>query len=143
MAARAVALVAVSMLSCLALSGCSEDGLFLGREAPYPAVDADELDLETDSVTGLRLISTDELPATALATLALVEAGGPFPHPEDGSPYTDPDGRLPDQASGYYRSYSVAKPGENGPSPWHLVVGQEDEVFWTVDDYATLRRVQD
>lgn len=75
-------LLSVLVLAATALVGCGQDGL-LGKPPPYPALDAEAFD-STDDATGLRLVAADDLPVTAVATLALVDAGGPFPNPEDG-----------------------------------------------------------
>src|SRR5512145_208953 len=50
---------------------------------------------------------TDEapswLPPEAFDTLALIEAGGPFPYDRDGTVFQNREGRLPSQPRGHYR----------------------------------------
>ncbi len=133
-------LLSIVVLVAAALVGCGQDG-FLGTPPPYPALDAEAFD-STDDATGLRLVAVDDLPVTAVATLALVDAGGPFPNPDDGEPYDDASGSLPSRPPGYYLQYRVAEPGGSDESPWHLVVGEQGEVFWTDDAFDTFRRVQ-
>lgn len=131
--------MSVLVIAAAALAGCGQDA-FLGNPAPYPALDAEAFDT-TDDASGLRLVSADDLPVTAVATLALVDAGGPFPNVGDGAPYPDRTGALPSRPPGYYRQYQVAQPGGSDESPWHLVVGGGGEVFWTDDGFASFRRV--
>ena len=135
---RALWLLAVAAAT---VTGCGQDRLF-GAPPPYPALDAQAFDT-TDDASGLRTIAVDDLPATAVATLALVDAGGPFPRADDGSPFSDPSGALPSRAPGSYRQYSVVQPGGTADSPWHLVVGDGGEVYWTEDGFETFRRVVD
>jgi guanyl-specific ribonuclease Sa len=40
------------------------------------------------------------VPAEALATLAAIERGGPFPYDRDGTVFQNREGRLPAQARG-------------------------------------------
>lgn len=131
-------LVAAAVLT-MALVGCG-DGTFLGREAPYPALDPDAIASSTDAQTGLAWVSTNDLPDTARATLTLVTAG------EDarvaGVAFPNEAGLLPARPVGYYRVYDVPKPESTPPTPWHLVLGQGGEVFWTANDFRTIRRVQ-
>jgi ribonuclease T1 len=130
-------LVVVALLASVLFVGCG-DG-FLGRQAPYPALPPERAAASVDSASGLPWIAVEDLPVTAQATLSLVEAGGPFPNPDDGRLFTDPDGLLPEPAEAY-RVYRVAKPGQQ-TSPWYLVVGGSEEVYWTTDELESFRRV--
>lgn len=121
------------------LLGCG-DGL-LATPPPYPALDSAKFPSQDES-TGLRSMPVDDLPVTALATLSLVESGGPFPDPDDGTAYTDFDGVLPSQPPGYYRQFSVVEPGSDGATSWYLVIGEQDETFWTTDGFASFRIVE-
>jgi ribonuclease T1 len=140
-----MAIVLAGLLMCGALVGCGEE--FLGRDAPYPALDPAEVQPDVDPQTGLAWLSLDELPATAQATLTLVEAGGVPPDSDGGSEFPDafPDaaGLLPERPSGFYRTYPVPMPEADGPTPWHLVVADDGAVFWTANDFGTLRRVRE
>lgn len=131
-------LVAMMLLVSVLCVGCGE-GL-LGREAPYPALDPDRATAVIDSASGLRWVAVGDLPVTAAATLSLVDAQGPFPNPDDGRLFADPDGLLPEPTDPY-RVYRVPKPGEEA-SPWYLVVGGPEEVYWTTDEMETFRRVR-
>lgn len=128
-------LVATSSL----VSGCGE-GLFQTTPPPYPALDPAEF-ADADG-TGARPMPAEDLPATALAVLSLVEAGGPFPDPRDGRAFIDANDALPTQAAGYYRQYAVVEPGVDGPTSWYLVIGDGGEVYWSTDDRASFRLVE-
>lgn len=63
-----------------------------------------------------------------------------FPH--DGSTFQNRERKLPRQPSGYYKEYVVPTPGQNGPGPQRLVIGKDDETYYTHDHYKTFRRVR-
>ena len=138
-ARRVVPLAVVGVGMTAGLVGCG-DGLH-ATPPPYPALDPAEFPSE-DKATGLRSMPVDDLPATALATLSLVDSGGPFADPDDGSAYADLDGALPSQPPGYYRQFSVVEPGSDGATSWFLVIGEQDETFWTTDGFASFRIVE-
>lgn len=140
MGARIVTVV-TCLLMCGSLVGCGADQL-IGREPPYPALDPEQIGTDIDPETGLTWVQLDDLPATAQATITLVGAGGTLPGYEDASVPLDVVD-LPDQPDGYYRTVGVPKPDESGPSPWYLVFGSDGEVFWTSNDFDSLRRVQE
>jgi ribonuclease T1 len=134
--ARAVLLM---VLLGMVVSGCA-DG-FLGREAPYPALDPDAVSGAVDPATGLRWVRVDDLPATAQGMLSLVDAGGPFPAEAGGGTFANAEEVLPAQPAGYYRVFVVAKPGA-AESPWALVVAEDGKVFWTTNGSASFQRVR-
>lgn len=129
----------MSLVATVGLVGCG-DGL-LATPAPYPALDPAEF-RSGDDGTGVRSVPVEDLPATARATLSLVDAGGPFPDPADGTAYRDRDGLLPSQPPGYYRQYSVVEPGSDGGTSWYLVIGEQQETYWTTDGFATVHVVE-
>ena len=140
MGARIVMIVAC-LLMCGALVGCGADQ-FLGRDPPYPALDPQQIGTDTDPETGLTWVALDELPATAQATITLVQAGGKPPGPAEAEVDIDTVG-LPEQPDEYYRTVGVPRPDESGPSLWYLVFGSDGEVFWTSNGFDSLRRVQE
>ncbi len=101
-----------------------------------------EASLGTDSVSGLALVAEAELPQSAQDTLALIDAGGPFPYSQDGTTFQNREGILPEEPLGYYSEFTVPKPNEDDRGPWRLVTGAQDEVYWTEDHYASFARVQ-
>jgi ribonuclease T1 len=69
--------------------------------------------------------------------LALVEAGGPFPHEQDGTTFENREGLLPQQPSGYYREYTCETPGSDDRGARRLVIGQGGETYYTRDHYES------
>jgi ribonuclease T1 len=133
--------VVACLLMCSALVGCGADQ-FLGRDPPYPALDPEQIGTDTDPETGMSWVPLDDLPATAQATITLVAAGGTPPGSAD-VPVPLDAVDLPDQPDGYYRTVGVPRPDESGPSPWYLVFGSDGDVFWTSNNFVSLRRVQE
>jgi ribonuclease T1 len=118
--------VGVAVLFVLVLAG------FLARPGNDPA---------PSSASGLASISVDELPREARDTLALIDAGGPFPYAKDGAVFGNIEGILPARPRGYYREYTVATPGSDDRGPRRLVTGDDGDVYWTVDHYESFREV--
>jgi ribonuclease T1 len=93
--------------------------------------------------SGLTRVPESRLPVEAHETLALVRAGGPFPHEEDGGTFGNREGLLPPRPRGYYREYTVETPGERDRGPRRLVVGASGDVYWTTDHYSSFRQVEE
>ncbi|WP_067082236.1 ribonuclease domain-containing protein, partial [Streptomyces hygroscopicus] len=55
-------------------------------------------------------ICYSDLPSEAHDTLDLIEQGGPYPYPQDGTVFQNREGVLPSQSSGYYHEYTVITP---------------------------------
>ena len=91
--------------------------------------------------TGSRARVPDFLPPEALRTLELIERGGPFPHPQDGSVFGNREGRLPAQPRGYYHEYTVDTPGLPHRGTRRIVTGGTPPRAWyyTDDHYETFR----
>lgn len=84
------------------------------------------------------------LPPEAVATLRLIDRGGPFPYSRDGTVFQNREGRLPTMPRGYYREYTVATPGSPDRGARRIVAGgQPPEVFYYTDDhYRSFRRLE-
>lgn len=84
------------------------------------------------------------LPAEARQTLDLIQRGGPFPHRQDGSVFQNREGRLPRQARGYYREYTVDTPGLDHRGARRIVTGGKPprEYYYTDDHYESFRRFE-
>ena len=84
------------------------------------------------------------IPVEARQTLRLIEAGGPFPYDRDGSRFQNRAGRLPAQAPGYYREYTVRTPGSSDRGARRIVSGGEPpaEFYYTDDHYRSFRRIE-
>lgn len=92
---------------------------------------------------GLGRVRLADLPPQARRTVALIDAGGPFPYAKDGATFNNFEGVLPKQPRGYYREYTVPTPGERDRGARRIVTGDRDrELFYTADHYETFARVQ-
>ena len=84
------------------------------------------------------------VPPEANTTLALIAAGGPFPHDRDGSTFQNREHRLPDHPGGYYREYTVETPGAPDRGARRIVTGGNpaEVYYYTGDHYQTFRRLE-
>ena len=74
-------------------------------------------------------------------TVALLKVGGPFPYRQDGSEFSNREGRLPGQGPGYYREYTVATAGSPDRGARRIVSGRAGEIYYTRDHYQTFIRL--
>ncbi|MEN5041230.1 ribonuclease domain-containing protein [Stenotrophomonas sp. TWI1149] len=81
------------------------------------------------------------LPAEARDTIALIQRGGPFPHRQDGSIFSNREQRLPQRPRGYYHEYTVDTPGAGNRGARRIVTGGTPPTGWfyTDDHYETFR----
>jgi len=120
--------------------------------APASVSDAaSEAASETDSQSGsasrdehgIAYVDLADLPPEAAETVALIDAGGPFPYPgKDGSAFGNFEGLLPDRPRGYYREYTVETPGLDHRGARRIVAGDGGELYWTEDHYASFERIR-
>jgi guanyl-specific ribonuclease Sa len=84
------------------------------------------------------------LPPEAVATLELIDRGGPFPYERDGTVFQNRERRLPERPRGYYREYTVPTPGSRDRGARRIVSGGDPpEVFYYTDDhYRSFRKVE-
>jgi ribonuclease T1 len=95
-----------------------------------------------DPASGLPIVDVGSLPAEASATLALIDAGGPFPYDEDGGVFRNEERVLPDQDRGFYREYTVETPGSDDRGARRIVSGHDGTFYWTGDHYRTFSRIR-
>ena len=86
-------------------------------------------------------IAATQLPREARGTLALIKAGGPFPHAQDGRTFRNREKLLPRHERGYYREYTVKTPGANDRGARRIVAGRGGEFYYTDDHYRSFRRI--
>ncbi|WP_315389805.1 ribonuclease domain-containing protein [uncultured Stenotrophomonas sp.] len=81
------------------------------------------------------------LPPEARQTIVLIQRGGPYPHRQDGSVFSNREQRLPDRPRGYYREYTVDTPGAGNRGARRIVTGGTPPTGWfyTDDHYETFR----
>jgi ribonuclease T1 len=89
----------------------------------------------------LPVIAYADLPPEAQETIALIDAGGPFPFNKDGSTFQNREGILPEQPRGYYSEYTVITPGSPDRGARRIVAGEGGEMYYTDDHYASFREV--
>ena len=97
-------------------------------------------------------VAIASLPVEAKQTLQLIQQGGLFPYPhKDGSIFGNFERRLPPQARGYYREYTVPTPGRSDRGARRIVAGKgksnsvttSGEYYYTADHYRTFRRIRE
>ena len=88
-------------------------------------------------------VAASKLPAEARSTIALIRKGGPFPYERDGVVFGNFEKRLPAQARGYYREYTVRTPGAQSRGARRIVAGRGGELYYTDDHYNSFRRIKE
>ncbi|MCF1593483.1 ribonuclease domain-containing protein [Streptomyces muensis] len=92
----------------------------------------------TPAAAAVGSICYGDLPSQAHDTLELIEQGGPYPYPQDGTVFQNREGILPSQSSGYYHEYTVITPGSPTRGARRIVTGEErQEDYYTADHYAS------
>ena len=87
-----------------------------------------------DQAGGTQRRSATDLPAEALATIELIQQGGPFPYRQDGTTFGNREKLLPDEARGYYREYTVPTPGSPDRGARRIVTGGSPPSSWYYTD---------
>jgi ribonuclease T1 len=88
-----------------------------------------------------RPVALSSLPVQARQTVTLIQRGGPFPYPEDGSVYDNRNRRLPAEPLGYYHEYTVRTPGETDRGERRIIAARNGTYYWTADHYRSFRRI--
>lgn len=91
-------------------------------------------------------VSLAELPPEARATEIAIRSGGPFRYSKDGAVFGNRERRLPGEARGYYREYTVPTPGAPDRGARRIVCGGKlptapDVCYYTADHYTSFRRI--
>ncbi|WP_067455733.1 ribonuclease domain-containing protein [Actinomadura macra] len=85
-------------------------------------------------------ICETRLPDQADDTIALIDQGGPYPYPQDGTVFQNREGLLPQQPRGFYHEFTVRTPGSPDRGARRIITsGNEghDGMYWTPDHYRT------
>lgn len=91
-----------------------------------------------DADSGLHVAPLSSLPSEVSRTWTLIERGGPFPYADtDGATFGSRENVLPQKPAGYYWEYTVETPGTEYRGPRRLVTGEQHEVYYTGDRYAS------
>lgn len=89
----------------------------------------------------LGTVRESALPVQAQQTMTLIRAGGPFPYRQDGEVFTNREGLLPSEPSGYYQEYTVVTPGSIDRGARRIIAGKNGQDYYTDDHYASFREV--
>jgi ribonuclease T1 len=129
-------MVLAGVLAMLTATGCAGGSGTASPSASLPASPAASVAASVPAtVGGLPAVTLADLPPEAAATVALIEAGGPFPYRQDGAVFENREGILPDRPSGYYHEYTVPTPESADRGARRIVTGGNGEIFWTDDHY--------
>ncbi|QHC02247.1 hypothetical protein EK0264_02895 [Epidermidibacterium keratini] len=126
-------------------SAPSQTGGYDGTQQAKPSQQTQQTEgggEQTDPVSGLPVIAQADLPPEAIETMALIEQDGPFPYGKDGAVFSNFEGILPDEKSGYYREYTVPTPGEDDRGARRIVTGQDGEMYYTADHYESFSLIE-
>ncbi|WP_043263472.1 ribonuclease domain-containing protein [Streptomyces sp. CT34] len=150
-APRRAAAVAGALLAALllVLTGCSTGGGGKGSSSGAhqpaatgtPGTGASGASGTPGWAKGIPTVQAGRLPAEARHTLKLIDAGGPFPYPKDGTVFGNHERRLPKEPRGYYHEYTVSTPGARDRGARRLITGKSHETFYTDDHYRTFKAV--
>ncbi|WP_242885599.1 ribonuclease domain-containing protein [Actinomadura litoris] len=91
-------------------------------------------------VEAIAPICETRLPDQADDTIALIDRGGPYPYPQDGTVFQNREGLLPKEPKGFYHEYTVKTPGSPDRGARRIITsGDEghDGMYWTADHYRT------
>lgn len=90
-------------------------------------------------------VDAAQLPQEARDTLALIRKGGPYPYRQDDTTFGNRERRLPEQARGYYREYTVKTPGSRDRGARRIIAGGQpvSVMYYTDDHYRTFRRIRE
>ncbi|MFI7100814.1 ribonuclease domain-containing protein [Streptomyces sp. NPDC050161] len=132
----------------LVLTGCSTGGAGKGSSgAPGPAGTAASATRSPGAsgapswAHGMPVVPASGLPSQARDTLRLIDAGGPFPYPKDGTVFGNYERLLPRQTRGYYHEYTVRTPGSRDRGARRLITGDRHETYYTDDHYRSFKAV--
>jgi ribonuclease T1 len=98
-----------------------------------------------EPANGAETVAMERLPKQAVATLRLIEAGGPFPFEKDGVVFGNFERALPPHPRGFYHEYTVPTPRARNRGARRIVCGgprrQIDNCYYTDDHYASFKRI--
>ncbi|SMD21052.1 ribonuclease domain-containing protein [Kibdelosporangium aridum] len=112
----------------------------VGVAAPASAGQA-AIQAACGDTSGFTRVNLSALPSQATDTVRLIQRGGPFPYPQDGTVFQNRERLLPLCSTGYYHEYTVKTPGSSTRGARRIVTGNGGEYFYTSDHYRSFRLV--
>jgi ribonuclease T1 len=104
--------------------------LLMGATVTAPTADA--------AAAAVGHVCYTALPSQAHDTLKLIDQGGPYPYPQDGTVFQNREGVLPSQPQGYYHEYTVKTPGSSTRGARRVITGKDyQEDYYTADHYVS------
>jgi len=88
-------------------------------------------------------VRSSDLPVQARQVLRLIDAGGPFAYPQDGTVFGNVERLLPSHPRGWYHEYTVPTPGSPDRGARRIVAGQDGVRYYTADHYESFARIED
>lgn len=92
---------------------------------------------------GLATVRSADLPTQARQVLGLIDAGGPFPYPQDGTVFGNVERLLPAHPRGWYREFTVPTPGSRDRGARRVVAGKDGARYYTADHYESFARIEE
>ncbi|MBM6402540.1 ribonuclease domain-containing protein [Phycicoccus sonneratiae] len=138
----AVALLAVAAVVLAAVWWLGRTTDDVGQATARPTVPSTAA-ASVDPASGLPVVRVADLPPEARDTLALIDAGGPFPSDRDGAVFQNRERLLPAQARGWYHEYTVPTPGETDRGARRIVTGRDGLAYWSPDHYASFGVIEE
>ena len=92
---------------------------------------------------GLATVRSSDLSVQPRQVLRLIDAGGPFPYPQDGTVFGNAERLLPAHPRGWYHEYTVPTPGSPDRGARRIVAGQDGVRYYTADHYESFARIED
>ena len=115
--------------------------------APAPTTAVTTISSVVAAPAAIDTCALSSLPPEASDTLDLIHSGGPFPYDQDGTVFSNREGILPDESSGYYHEYTVITPGSPDRGARRLVGGgattTPEHVYYTADHYSSFCEVDE
>lgn len=145
--AAALVLIAIYVLLGGDLPSSDDDTTTTSEPPPQTTTEAEEVPVpdgpspEAEQPPADAGSISQEEAAEIKRVLALVEAGGPFSHDQDGTTFQNREGLLPQQSEGYYKEYTCETPGSEDRGARRLVIGSGGETYYTADHYGSFTRI--
>lgn len=86
-------------------------------------------------------ITENDLPKEAAIVLMKINSGSYFKNKKDGAVFGNYEKQLPVKPRGYYKEYTVKTPGERSRGAKRIVIGKNNEKYYTEDHYKTFKEI--